>query len=511
MFLAPLLILARALAGDAPTASAPAMPVAATPQKAPAAAVGVVVTLADGVSAHLDLRPEYLTGFATLVAVTIQNDGVKSASFPDLSARPWLVRFGLTGPDGATEKRFTTPPPSDPGGTWTIPPKSRRSVLLEIPSSADFTAGNWQLDLTIVDAARVVTVPPWTARYAPANPVGGTPEWEHAISNAFGSMFPWVQKGASGYDLYLMQFGSDGKFQAQYPLVRLDAAVQPILSRSRPSDARARWMYWLEGERGLRMARLDGTDLRAPPRTIGLPFRGTQLLGRGVTDGRGGLMVPIWVPGPKGTAGSAKVLCIDERGGIVSRVVGAYATMPTLVATAVDASSNLLLAIAHDDAVDSFRVDVTASERLPAIGTRVMKLADGWAPAALAFEVLPDQAERAGGLSMITLLTRKAADGTQEWRSTWSDLSGKVFANAGPAPWAAPGAITAFLPRGYAPFYYLTRDDKGALWYGVEGTSPVKLPDNTPGTLWPSADAMNVRAVVKDTVVRDRALGPLQN
>ena len=504
------LLLARALAGDALPPAVPP-PTATAAPRAPAPPVGVIAKVTEGVSAHADLRTDYLTGFATLVAITIRNDGEKPATFPDLSARPWLVHFGLTGPDGKLQQRFTTPPATDPGGTWTIPAKGRRSVLLEIPSSAGLTAGDWKLDLQVVDPSHTVNFPTWTAHYSPANPVGGVPEWEPAISNAFGSMFPWVQKLAAGADLYLMQFGPNGKFQAQYPLIHLNAPVDPILSRARASDARARWMYWREGERGLKIARLDGTDLRAAPRTIGLPFQGTQLLGRGVTDAKGGLMVPIWVPGPKGTSGSVKVLCIDERGGIISRVVGAYATMPAQVATAVDASSNLLLAIAHDDAVDSFRVDVGSPEKLPATGTRVMKLSEGWAPAALAFEVLPDQADRAGGLSMLTLLTRKTADGKREWRSTWSDLSGKVFANAGPSPWTAPGTITAFLPRGYAPYYYTTRDDAGALWYGVEAGAPTKLPDPTAGTLWPGADAMYLRSVTRDTVTRDRALGPLQN
>jgi hypothetical protein len=322
-------------------------------------------------------------------------------------------------------------------------------------------------------------------------------------------MIPWVQAGATGHDLYLMQLApkSASKVLGQFHLLRLPGKVDPVLSRARPSDAASRYIYWTSGAQALTLARLEGTAIRGKPRTVSLPYPKFELLGRGVTDAKGGVVIPLWVPNPSGTSGTVYALCVDDRGGQVLRQVTALAARPTVVATAVDAASNLLLALGHAAAVDLYRVDPSLAKEIGARGARVAALTDGWTPGALAFDTLPDRGERPGGLALISVLTKPGAPGAT-YRALWSDLAGRTIEESPALPWTAPGTIHSFAPAGYGPFYYATTDTSGAVWYGAQGAAPQKI-DGKPGVLWIASDGVRSRRIVDGTVIEDRVMGPL--
>lgn len=483
----------------APSAPA-ATPSAGSPNEAPAK---------NGLVVSADLRGEYLTGFPMLVTVTVRNDGDAPLPFPDLSARPHLVRFTMK--KGAVKwERYTTPPAADTGATWTIGPRAQRRVTLEIPSSGGLEAGDWELGLAVHDPAGVVSLPSRPVKLAPARPVGGTYVYEPTIQQTVGAMLPWLHEGTGGFDLYLMQFAPKAPTRTvgQFHLARLPARVDPILSRARPADAASRYVYWASGPQTITLARLEGTGLRGKPRNVSLPYPKTELLARGVTDAKGGVVIPLWIPDPAGTGGTVRALCVDERGTQVLREVTRLPARPVTVATGIDAASNLLLALGHGAAVDLYRVDPTLAPEIGARGSRVAALADGWTAAGLAFDTLPDQPSRPGGLALLTLLTRPGTPAAT-YRTVWSDLAGKPIQESQPLPWTAPGTLTALLPGGYGPFYYLTTDAAGALWYGVQAAAPQKLEGAKPGTLWVGGDAVHMRRVVDGTVVEDRTLGPI--
>lgn len=493
-----------------PGSAAPSASDAATPTatEAPASApLGInEARAANGLVLSADLRGEYVSGFPMLVTITVRNDTAGPLAFPDLAARPWLVRFFLKN-DRYKWERFNTPPANDPATTWTIAPRTQRQVTLEIPSSGGMDPGNWELAVTVKDPAGELSLASRPIKLAAAKPVGGGYVWEPTIQQAVGAMIPWVQAGATGHDLYLLQLApkSSARVVGQFHLARLPARVDPILSRARASDAAARYIYWASSPQAITLARLQGTTLRGKLRTVSLPYPKVELLGRGATDAKGGVVIPLWVPNPSGSSGAVYALCVDDRGAQTLREVTRLPARPATVATAVDAASNLLLALGHAAAVDLYRVDPTLPAAIGARGARVAALSDGWTPGALAFDTLPDKGERPGGLALLSVLTRPGE--TASYRALWADLAGRTIEETAPLPWTAPGAITMLAPAGYGPFYYLTRDAAGASWYGAQADAPRKL-DVDPGVLWLAAGEVRARRMVPGTVFADQVLGP---
>lgn len=488
-----------------------ATPTFAAPSPAEPATAAAVASnearAANGATLSVDLRDEYVTGFPILVTVTVRNDTTAPLTFPDLAARPHLVRFNMK--KGTVKwERFTTPPAADPPTVWTLSPRTQRQVTLEIPSSGGLDPGQWELGVSVTDPAGAVTFDRREVRLAPARPAGGVFSYEPTIQQNYGAMIPWVHQAAGGFDLYLMQMApkSANKVLGQFFLARLPSAADPVLTRVRASDAAARYIYWASAQ-GITLARLEGTTLRGKPRTFSLPYPKVELLGRGVTDAKGGAVLPLWVPDPNGSSGTVRALCIEDRGNQVLREVTRLPARPTSVATGVDAASNLLLAMGHAAGVDLYRVDPTLAPEIGARGARVAALTEGWGAAALAFDTLPDQGDRPGGLALLSVLTR-GAGAEASYRTIWADLSGRTLRESSPLPWAAPGPITAFLPAGLGPFYYLSTDSAGALWYGVQAGAPTKVDGGWPGTLWASPETVAMRRLVPGTVIEDRVLGP---
>ena len=463
----------------------------------------------NGLKISADLHDEYIVGFKMLVSLTVRNDGDTPLTFPDLSARPHLVRFGLELEKHRTE-RYTTPPMVDSGATWTIPPRSRRRVLLEIPSSSGFDAGPATLTVAILDPAGAVSLPPRAIRFGDARPVGGTVVYEPTISSTSGAMLAWTHQATSGFDLYLTQWRAAdlAQLSAQYHLVHLEKAADPVLSRARATDAGFRYVYWKSAASSFTYVRLDGAGVRNVPRTISVPWPMAEPLARGVTDAQGKLIIPVWIPAPKGTGGTVRALCIDDRGNSVPREVVDLPTRPASVATAVDASGNLVLALGHAAALDVYKVDASLASEMPAKGNRVTRLEEGWQVSALTFDTLPERGDHAGGLALLAVMSRQGEDGVPMWRSTWYDLGGKLIEEGRAARWVAKGEIAALLPAGYEGFYYLTHDAKGAWWFGAQGGTPVKVEGAGPGALWPSPEAVMLRQLAPGRVFVDRAMGP---
>jgi len=487
-------------------------PAVATDPAAVVAATTGAATTTSGLKVTATVHPEAIVGFPVVVAFNVRNDTSANQSFPDLAARPHLVRFGVEGPRGKSE-RYNTPPAFDVATSWTLAPRSSRDVLLEIPSSAAFPAGVYRITVTVLDPSGAIVFAPVEMTLAAAKPVAGTPVWEPTIAQNLGGVLPWVQDRGGAAGLYLMQFDarSQTRGMAQYWLADVARGVDPVLSRCRPGDSFARYVYWLvpgASTTTLGYGRLEGTAFRSGVHTSPLPYPNAELLDRGVTDGKGRLVVPLWIPAPSGKGGSLKALTLTERGAQSFRNIVDLPARPSLHATAIDAASDLLLALVVAGGVDVYRVNGNDPAELPARGTRHWVTESGWAPAGLAFDTLPDAASRPGGLSLFALAT--ATGKATAYKSQWTDLSGNAFSQKQGA-WAGSGAVQSVLPNGYGAFYALSRDDAGAWWYQAEGGVPVSasLPSTaTSATLFASDGMVRARVLGGAGVVTDLALGP---
>ncbi len=414
-----------------------------------------------------DLRAEYLAGTPVLIRFEVANATPQVLSFADLAARPWLVRFELTGPDGKSIQRFNTPPEVDLPRSWELGPRGRRQVLLQIPSSAGLAPGEWQVRIRIQDDQGELTLPPHKFLVAPPRPVGGALIHEPLGIQRSGHQAVWVHKARSGYDLYLhhSQGQRPEKTLGDYHLSHLEQRVDPILSHSRPQERWGRYIYWQQDEKTLAYAQLDGQQLRGRIRTLQAPWPQLQLLGRGATDADGGLHVPLWVPAPKGTGGEIRVASIRGPGRARFRSVVRLPREPAWVETTTDASGALRILVAHDGFLDLYTV--TPQNDLPAVGTR---LPVDLAPQIARFGYLPDQEDIAGGLAILGL--HKTPEGLV---GEWVTLGGQTthrFAPITPPPGAT---LVDLLPRGLTPF--------AAAYLPPEGPGVLLRPDTPPLTL----------------------------
>lgn len=482
LLLALLLSAPDSLAGDAVT-------------PAPAAQetldVGVSGTAPSGLTVHADLRDEYLHGLPILVEVALTNNTAAPVKTPDLAARRHLVHFQLVSPDGKASERFTTPPQFDTGGDWTIAPKATRSVLLEVPSSAAFALGDWKLNVLVGDGAQAVVLPLQKLRIVPPHPVAGDPAWEPTIERNSGALVPWVHQAKAGYDLYLNQYAAAdaSRLVAHYRLLRSPTPLDPFLSRGPPNSARSRWLYWMNGDDEVRAVRLEGSRLSGVVRPLGTPWPKVELLARGVSDGTGNLLIPLWIPAPKGTGGSVRVLTMAERGAVTYRIVAELTARPPIAETGVDANGNMVIVLGHDRGLDVYRIDATRAEKLPAEGARAWKAGDGWSNVAAAFDVLPDKGGRAGGLAILAVQRLPGIDpAPTQLRTLRVDLAGKLFETGAPFPWSGPATIARLLPDGYAPFHYVSVEG-GVTSFGASDGAPVALGKLPEAEAWPTVTA----------------------
>jgi hypothetical protein len=474
-----------------------------SPSPAATPAQSTPITAASGVTVLADLRAEYLSGFPLLVELAIQNPTPSVLNFPDLSARPFLVHF-LMSTKGNRQDRFNTPPEKDPGTTWSIPSKSERRVLLEVPNSSGLDAGAWTLGVEIRDPAGTIIIPSRSIQLAEARPVTGYLAAE-PLSAAAGSALTWLHQATSGFDLYLMSFQprAPGKLSSQSYLLHTDARIEPNQSRTRAEDINARYIYWMAGPQSLMYLRLDGIFARTKPKAVSLPYPVFELAGQGVTDGAGGLMVPIWIPTPSGVGGSLKLLCLDAKGSLLVRKVADFQTRPAMLASSLDAAGNLLLAIGHSAGVDLYRADPTWASELPAKGIRVWKAEAGLTAAALSWDVLPN------GLALQVLLLGPAGE-NRSYRRLHTSLTGTVLLDTGLKPWLLPSDPLSFYSDNAAAFYAIGKDTAGALYYLAQGSSAVKLSTQTPGMLFLDGETVKMRSLGGRGVVIDTVLGPKQ-
>ena len=503
------LIASPAAVAAGPTPAAPAPAEAAAPPRE-SFDTPLTIQASTGLTLSANLRDEYLAGLPILVEVRAGNTGAAALTTPDLSKRTHLVHFLLTSPAGKQSERYSTPPAFETGGDWSIAPKGERAVLLEVPSSAALEPGNWRLQVIVGDGATAVRLPEVKFAVSPPKPVAGDLLWEPTIERSSGALVPWVHRAANGWDVYLNLYGAakPDTLLAHYRLFRSSTAINPQLSRTQANTARSRWLYWQGGAGELRTVRLEGGRVTGSVRSLGLPWAAAVPLARGVSDAAGGLVLPIWVPAPKGTTGSVRVLTMSERGEVAYRVVAEFPERPALAETGIDAAGRAVLVLGHERGLDVYRVDPTREARLPVEGARAWKPGDGWKTAAVAFDALPTQDGRPGGLSVVAAQLMPATETTPaQYRSLYVDLAGKLLLASASQPWLGPASISSLLPAGYEPFHYLSRNESGASVFGAANAAPVSVGKTPAASAWPASQGWRLRWIGTERVIEERA-GP---
>ncbi len=533
-----LLLPAAVLAAcDGPTPAAPApAPTVTEPDGGPAPAIpavapipgvsapdvdrpsGVEATTAAGAVFRAELGDEHLAGFPVVVNLELRNPTADAIAVPDLSTRRHLVHFKLESASGNVTERFSTPPDFDTGGNWTLPAGSRRSVRFEIPSSKALDPGRWKITILAGEPSAITTLPTLSFDIVPARPIAGRVVYEPVIATNSGAIFAWLHHARDGYDIYIDQLspGVGASLVARARIAHLAEKSEPLLARALPAAARSRHVYWWTGPSELAYARVDGLANTAPARPVDMPWPRVEALARGVTSSSGALLVPIWIPAPSGSAGEVKIVQVDERGKVDFRAVADSKTRPARAETSLDASGNLVLALASEAGVDIYRVDGKRPSHLPAAGKRAWAREGEWLTAALAFDTLPASGTFPGGLGLVALQLATTIDAESRAATTLSrvasfELGGKQVATTPPLAWSGPGQVTALLPDGAAPLRYLAAAMDGTTWYGAYGHGARVVGQSLSGELWPGKSPLEaeLRSVAGDHAVTRLPLSPL--
>lgn len=444
----------------------------ATGVQAPAAPIAPPAATASPLAISADLRADYLAGEPIIVNFVLANRGDAALQVPDLSARPWRVRFKLTLPTGSDQTRFTTPPATEPSTAWTIPPRGQKRVALELPSGAALSPGKYTLAVEIDLGDRVETIPARAVTLAPPRPVSGQLAADALLLERSGFQALWLHQASAGFDLYLADTDAKDPTRAARNrfLLHLDQAVDARLTAGKPGSADERYVFWPEGESALRYVRLQSGAVEGESRVLTLPWPKVNLLGQGATDAKGGLHVPVWIPGPKGGAGELRLASVDERGGLQLRKLVALPARPEGLEITVDPSGGVHVLVPRGDRLDLYTLRPDYGADLPVPGERVWTAATGATLLSARFSGLPQSETQAGGLGALVVWSQGGAV-----QSQWYSLASRPLQRLQGTPLAAGTSVLATLPAGTSPPGLLLKGADGSLRY-QEGIASEALP-----------------------------------
>lgn len=450
--------------------------------------------------------PEYLQGQKILVTFVAENQSTTgSREFPDLSNRPWLVKFDLVLQGEGKQKRYTTPPAKDPGKVWTLPKGTERRVLLEIPSSAGFPLGKHKLTIEVDGAGEARTLGPYDISVVRPKPQASSGPWDSALAEKVGQLVAWTHSASESTELYLLHLDptAPGTVVANYHLASLEQPTTPWLSRSLPAQGWSRHVYWQESDRRVGIVQLQGPG-RSEQFAVDAPWPEIRILGTGVSDAGGGLHVPVWVPGPKGDRGEVRVLTWRRRQVPWFRKVVRLDAPPAMVATGVDASGSLRLLLHHDGHADLYTVITSDLNQLPARGDRLEQAEGQGNIRASTFGVLPPTGEWNGGRALMLLEEVTGEKGERRIRARWLSLSGRQLHTGPSHPWDAAWKVHSVVPQGADGFAAILEGEGGTYKVISAGGKPTPVQGDTApelavdgeGTVW-LRTLVGQRALVK--------------
>jgi hypothetical protein len=410
-------------------------------------------TAAAEVTLSADLHAEYLSGQPVRLRIELANSSDVPVQVPDLNTRPHLVRFELVPAGGRLQTRFLTPPEEEPDNTWTLAPRGRRQVLMDLPSGRALRAGSYRLTVRIEDGDRAWSFGPRDLLIAEARPVAGRLGWESGGRGGMQTL--WVHQAAQGFDVYLHQASEKdpGRVRANHHLLHTDQVVDPILAFSPPQVRPERVVYWQSNRRTISYAKLNGTVLEGDVESFQSPHPAMELVGRGATDAQGGLHVPIWIPAPSGAAGELRVVSLKTRKEIRFRSVVRLESQPDQVETTLDAAGQLRVLVAHGMDVDLYVVPPQL--QAPAVGTRLNTRREGKVVLGR-FGVLPGGETHPGGRAVLVMTRTEPG-----LVATWYGFDRSVLQVQPLVKLPEGAALLDVLPAGYEPAVLLLQDETG--------------------------------------------------
>jgi len=419
---------------------------------------------------EVELPSELLVGEQVVVAITLRNSGATAISVDDLASRPWLVEFELDAGKGGKIRRATAAPAVDPGGRIELRPASSRRVLLEIPSAGATVAGSYTLSVRWLGEAQPREIHRRTVRFAAPEVVKVDLGPDPVAGSRSGLRSAWLHRGASGFELFLLQQGVADEPGRNRHLLHLDQEVQPLLAASRTAEAATPVLAWELGPRAFRVVGVEETGLFSLDQRVDLPWPKAELIGRPVVVAGGMVGVPLWIPDPTGPGGDLRVALVSSGAQAAFPRLSRMAARPTELRAVVDASGAGQLLVRGASGMEMYLVRElarTADRTLPLKGKRLWAAVDGESLLSARFAVRPKSADGAGGGLALLAVLRKG----EALIPRWLDLQGNTISEEAPIPGRTGGELLTALPSAVGRLTTLWREKSGLVaLVGAEAT-----------------------------------------
>ncbi len=437
------------------------------------------------------MQPLQLTGAPLVADLDIHNPGLSAIRFPDLAARPDLVRFELTY-GGKRERRYNTAKEQPPSAMWTLEAGDHRELRLEVPATAGLKPGPIQVAISLHHQKPVTSLPALNLRLQSPSPVAGDLS---GAASAPGTRHPdvaWVHQ--DGERVHLVLHHTHGARSYELVLGKLPGPVELWLSRSRLDMLGERSILWQAAPQQLTVLRLRGQRTRGKPRTYDLPWPKVELAGHPVTDSSGTLQAPIWIPAPSGTGGELRLVSFRDPSGPSFQRMTRLDQRPQQVLSTVDAAGSGIFYVVHKDAVEVYSPALQPT--LPLTRRTLWKSQDASTALRVALGALPKGSVHRGGTAV--LLATRIPDGIQ---TQWLSVKGEALEV--PAITEDLGSLTQLVARGPDwPGLVFQDGETTRLCAGAE-----ILPLSGAGTLLPGpSGAVIWRTLTQDGPVSDRPI-----
>ena len=286
------------------------------------------------------MHDQWLVGRTLALSIRYHNATDAPITVPDLSNRPWLVRFDTIDPEGVQRTVHSTAPASDTDRPIVLKSGETRISRFEIPTSQTWTTGMATIRVAVANTEILRRTVRFLANEAIAHRHSARPT-DHTSGPAPTVLS--VQR--NGITDIFMEYGN----RLEY-MTRVSEPVRAKATVVRSERRRNQWITWSTKDRSLWVLRNDPHATQRAPRSIPMPWPATEPCGTGATVASGELTLPVCIPSPTGSVTKTVAAIVSPRGETAFRTIGTFA--PIQVLTNVDAAGGAEFVILRSTGVD---------------------------------------------------------------------------------------------------------------------------------------------------------------
>ena len=298
------------------------------------------------------MHDQWLTGRPLTLSIRYHNATDEPLAVPDLSNRPWLVKFDTIDPEGVRRTVHSTEPASDANRPLVLKSGETRISRFEIPTSQTWAPGVATIRVVIANNEALNRPVRFLADDAIAHRHSARP-----VDHTVGPAPTVLSVQRNGVTDVFVEHGD----RLQY-MTRVSEPVKASATVVRSERRSSQWITWATADHPLWALRNDPHSTEREARPVALPWPSARPCGTGATVASGALTIPVCIPSPTGPITKTVAAIVSPRGEASFRTIGSFA--PIQILTNVDASGGAEFVILRTTGVDwAWLGDPTITER----------------------------------------------------------------------------------------------------------------------------------------------------